>query len=81
MDQISFLAADVSTTAFNHVEPWTEERVSDVALNVRDATEFEKIVEDSFDTLKDEYEGKFIAEGPLKMKKIVQYYKAVNGLE
>ena len=40
----------------------------------------EKIVEDSFATLKNEYTQRFIVESPLKMKRIVQYYKAVNGL-
>lgn len=80
LDQISFLPADVSTTAFNHVEPWTKERVSEVALNKTEAVEFEKIVEDSFNVLKDEYDRRFIAENPMKMKKIVQYYKAVNGI-
>jgi MoaA/NifB/PqqE/SkfB family radical SAM enzyme len=80
LDQISFLAADVSTTAFNHVEPWTKERVSEVALNVSETNEFEKIVLQSFDVLKYEYVERYIAESPSKMKKIVQYYKAVNGL-
>ena len=80
LDQISFLAADVSTTAFNHLEPWTKERVSAVALSVAESNEFEKILEDSFATLQAEYENRYIAESPSKMQKIVQYYKAVNGL-
>jgi MoaA/NifB/PqqE/SkfB family radical SAM enzyme len=79
LDQISFLAADISTTAFNHLEPWTKERVTEVALSVDETNEFEKIIENSFSTLKQEYDTRFIAESPAKMKKIVQYYKAVNG--
>jgi MoaA/NifB/PqqE/SkfB family radical SAM enzyme len=80
LDQISFLAADVSTTAFNHLEPWTKERVSAVALSVAETNEFERILDDSFATLQNDYENKFIAESPTKMKKLVQYYKAINGL-
>jgi MoaA/NifB/PqqE/SkfB family radical SAM enzyme len=80
LDQISFLAADVSTTAFNHLDPWTRERVNEVALTSQEAEEFERIIEDSFVKLRDLYERKFIAESPLKMGKIVQYYKAINGL-
>lgn len=80
LDQISFLAADVSTTAFNHLEPWTKERVSSVALSVTETNEFEKILEDSFITLHSEYENRYIAESPSKMRRIVQYYKAINGL-
>lgn len=80
LDQISFLAADVSTTAFNHLEPWTNERVSAVALSASETVEFEKILDDSFIELKKEYEEKFIAESPSKMQKLVKYYRAVNGL-
>ena len=80
LDQISFLPADISTTAFNHLEPWTKERVSEVALNVDETKVFENIIENSFSTLKQEYDTRFIAESPAKMKKIVQYYKAINGL-
>lgn len=80
LDQISFLAADISTSAFNHVEHWTKERVSEVALTKQETIEFEKIIEQSFSMLKIEYESKFIAENQDKMRKIVQYYKAVNGL-
>jgi MoaA/NifB/PqqE/SkfB family radical SAM enzyme len=79
LDQISFLAADISTTAFNHLEPWTKERVSEVALNITETEQFVSILEDSFDSLKHEYETKFIAESPVKMKKLAQYYSAVNG--
>ena len=80
LDQISFLAADISTTAFNHLEPWTKERVSEVALSESETSEFEKILESSFATLRDEYEKRYIAESPSKMRRILQYYKAVNGI-
>lgn len=80
LDQISFLAADISTAAFNHVEHWTKERVSEVALNKDETRAFENIIEQSFSLLRSEYDSKYIAESPNKMRKIVQYYKAVNGL-
>ena len=69
LDQISFLAADVSTAAFNHVEQWTKERVSEVALDKEETTEFEKIIENSFSELSSEYDSGFIAENPHKMRK------------
>lgn len=80
LDQISFLAADVSSAAFNRPEHWQEERVSEIALTAAETTEFESIVDRSFETLQDSYTQKFIAESPVKMKKIVQYYQAINGL-
>jgi Fe-coproporphyrin III synthase len=78
LDQISFLTADVSSSAFNRGEPWSPERVSEIALNETQTTHFEEIVEKSFIELRAEYETKFIAESPDKMRKLVQYYKAVN---
>ncbi|MBA4056924.1 MAG: radical SAM protein [Marivirga sp.] len=80
LDQISFLGADISTPAFNHVGEWTRERVSEVALNEEETKQFETIIEDSFSDLKEYYDSRFIVESPIKMRKIVQYYKAVNGL-
>jgi len=78
-DQVSFLAADVSTAAFNHTEQLSTERVGEIALSKEEALEFETIVERSFVELKHVYDSKFIAENPVKMRKIVQYYKAING--
>jgi len=80
LDQISFLAADISTTAFNHENKMSDERISDIALNKDEVHELEVLLERSFVELNGDYDRKFIAESPAKMKKIVQYYKAVNGL-
>jgi Fe-coproporphyrin III synthase len=79
LDQISFLAADVSTSAFNRIDPWTDQRVSEIALTTQEIADFEKIISDSFNELSEFYESKFIAESPAKLKKLVEYYKAVNG--
>ncbi len=78
LDQISFLAADVSSTAFNRMQQWPEERVHEVALTNAETLEFEKIVHQSFTEINAEYKTKFIAESEAKINNIVQYYKAVN---
>ena len=78
LDQISFLAADVSTTAFNRPQQWTDERINEVALTRDETLEFEKVVQRSFIELQTEYSTKFLAESPAKISNIVQYYKAVN---
>ena len=80
LDQISFLAADVSTTAFNRPLPWTEDRLGDIALNAAETSRFETIVAQSFIELKEEYQSRFIAESMSRMNNIVQYYKAVNSM-
>lgn len=80
IDQISFLAADVSTGAFNHEPIMPGESVSRIALNPAECELFESILESSFLELKSEYDSQFIAERPEKMRRLVQYYKAMNGL-
>lgn len=79
LDQISFLAADISTAAFNRSVQWDEQRVSEIALTLSEATELDTILEDSFRSLKADYASRFIAESPAKMKKIPAYYRAING--
>jgi MoaA/NifB/PqqE/SkfB family radical SAM enzyme len=79
LSQISFLGADVSSSAFNHPDGLVNDRVSEITLTNSEIIEFEKIVSNSFAVLKQDYESKFIAERPEKMMKIVQYYKALNG--
>ena len=80
LDSISFLAADVSSVAFNRPEHWTNERIGEVSLTSDEVLAFERILQQSFELFKAEYDSKFIAESPGKMKKIVQYYKAINGV-
>ncbi len=79
-DQISFLTADVSSEAFNRPEPWDTEHANEVALSRQEAIEFNEIVEQSFKLLQQFYDTKFIAESPLKMRKLMQYYNALNGM-
>ena len=80
LDQISFLAADVSSTAFNRPEYWSGDRVSEVALSKEEVIDLEKILEQSFINLRQEYNSKFIAENFQKIRSLVTYYKAVNGI-
>lgn len=53
LDATSFLAADVSTTAFNRPEGWNGERVSEVALSSDEAAGFERLLQESFVALKE----------------------------
>lgn len=80
LDQISFLAADVSSGAFNRPEPWQEDRIVKIELNEKEVREFERIVKDSFHQFTDLYHTRYIAESPEKMLDIVMYYKALLGM-
>jgi MoaA/NifB/PqqE/SkfB family radical SAM enzyme len=80
LDQISFLAADVSSQAFNRPTQWGTERAHEVALNPEECDHLESIIENSFTKYPTWYESKFIAENPTKMRRTVDYYKALNSL-
>lgn len=77
LDQISFLSADVSTSAFNHQEPLTDDRVVQIALSSDEIRQFETIVEESFIRFSKLYKSRYIAENPTRMRHLVQYYRAI----
>jgi MoaA/NifB/PqqE/SkfB family radical SAM enzyme len=79
LDQISFLAADVSTEAFNRPEGWDQDRVAEVALNPAELAECEQILETTITQYKTDFASGFIAEKPDKLRRIYQYYAALNG--
>lgn len=79
LDQISFLAADVSTPAFNHIALKERERISDIALTLHEAKDFQRIIEESVVKFEDAYLSSFIAESPDKMRKLAKYYVAMAG--
>lgn len=79
LDRISFLAADVSSEAFNRPEPWEGQRVADVALNREQVEEFTGILETTLITHRELFDTGFVAESPDKLRRVVQYYRALNG--
>jgi MoaA/NifB/PqqE/SkfB family radical SAM enzyme len=76
LDQISFLPADVSSSAFNRPQEWEGEKKEEIALSLAEAEELELILKNSFQRFRKEYQGKFIAESPEKMLEVVQQYRA-----
>jgi Fe-coproporphyrin III synthase len=79
LDQISFLAVDVSTSAFNRAQPWGDERVSDVALSPNEAVEFGAILEETIARYDAEFRAGFVAETPDKLRRLARYFGALNG--
>lgn len=79
LDEVSFLAADVSSEAFNRPEPWDAGRVAEVALTRSETDEFARIVEDVIARFADDFASGFIAESPDKLRRLPQYYAALNG--
>ena len=80
LDQISFLPADVSSTAFNRETPWDVSRQQDVMLSKDELPELKNILDDILKNNTTEFETHFIAESPEKLSKIYNYYTALYGL-
>lgn len=80
LDRISFLAADVSTEAFNRPGGWDGERTQQIALAPGDLP----LLAAELDALEHEHAADFatgyIAESPLKLRRrLHQYYAALLG--
>ncbi len=78
-DQVSFLAVDVSTTAFNRPTPWESQRIADVALAPDEVAAFERIVEETIVQHAAAFASGFVAESPEKLRRLVHYFAALNG--
>ncbi|MCB0077466.1 MAG: radical SAM protein [Anaerolineales bacterium] len=79
LDSISFLAADVSTDAFNRAQLWEDERVAEIALSPNEVADFERIMEATIVRYAADFAAGYIAESPDKLRRLVAYYAALNG--
>jgi MoaA/NifB/PqqE/SkfB family radical SAM enzyme len=77
LSSISFLAADLTSDAFNRIQPWEPHRQSQVALTLEEVAILEKELEDV-----DKYwEGTgFIAENARKLRRIPHHFRVQLGL-
>jgi MoaA/NifB/PqqE/SkfB family radical SAM enzyme len=79
LDGISFLAADLSSEAFNRPLLWPGERQQSVGLTSQEIPTLEREVEGLTSwSSKDENSG-FVAESPAKLRKIVAHFRAHLG--
>ena len=78
LQSISFLAADVTSEAFNRPGGWPPERQSSVALAVDEL----RVLEAEIEALIAEECGRgFVVETPEKLRRIVRHFRAHLGLE
>lgn len=76
LDGISFLPADVSTTAFGR------DRAPDatpLSLDSDEVTAFSETVESTIAAYRDDFVSGFVAESPDKLRRLPQYYAALAG--
>src|SRR5690606_35422096 len=75
VDRISFLAADVSSSAFNREIPW--QGTADVALTPEEITHFDLVVNALLRTHRKDFSSGFVAESPDQIRGLVRYYRAL----
>ena len=79
-DELSFLAADVSSSAFNRAVPWSGDRIAEVALDADDLRGFTAAIERSVALEPELFRNGFIAAGRASLDRILQYYRALSGI-
>ena len=79
LDRISFLPADVSSTAFNRPTPWEETRVNEIMPTLEETREMAEIIEHLVRDCQADFRNGFIAESPDKIRMISSYYRALHG--
>jgi MoaA/NifB/PqqE/SkfB family radical SAM enzyme len=79
LDSISFLPADVSSTAFNRETIWTGERQQEIILSEAELEEMKIITGGILEEFIDEFKCRYIVESPQKIQKIYYYYAAYYG--
>ncbi len=77
--QLSFLAADVSSSAFNRPQPWGPARVNEIALSAAQIVGLGKAIEEVRDRRRDDVSGGFIVGGLASLWRIHAYYSALAG--
>jgi len=78
-DEISFLAADVSSSAFNRPDPWPAARAAEVAIGRNALSGLLEAIERAVETEPDLFANGFVAGGRASLDRIAQYYRALAG--
>jgi MoaA/NifB/PqqE/SkfB family radical SAM enzyme len=76
VEQVSFLAADLSSSAFG---PRQESAMGTLGLTSEDVREFRDVVERCIDDRAELFARRFIAESPARLRRLPEYYAARLG--
>jgi MoaA/NifB/PqqE/SkfB family radical SAM enzyme len=79
VDRLSFLAADVSSTAFNRPEPWDAVRRSEVALSEEQLNGLERSIREVESTCSELLQRGFLVGGMPSLWRIYDYFRALLG--
>ena len=79
LDSISFLAADLTSSAFNRPVEWGQERQHQIALNTEEVEALDSEIEQLISECSAELNSGFIVETASKLRKIVHHFRAYLG--
>ncbi len=80
LDSISFLPADVTSTAFNHSAGWDDTIKDQLLIDAEHLPALKKIIEELIHMYANDFATGYIKEPPEKIWKIYEYYAAFAGL-
>jgi MoaA/NifB/PqqE/SkfB family radical SAM enzyme len=81
LDGISFLAADLTSEAFNRATPWTDNRQAQIGLSFDEVHALAAEVEALVVEFRAEIEAGYISESAEKLRRMVHHFRAHLGLE
>jgi MoaA/NifB/PqqE/SkfB family radical SAM enzyme len=79
LNSLSFLAADVTSEAFNHLTAPGNDAMVNVALNANEVEELAREIEGLIGECREEIESDFIRESPEKLRRIALHWRAHLG--
>ena len=80
LNRISFLPADVTSEAFNRPDPWATSRSDDVTVPQAELPHLHAVIEAVIEQFAADFDSRFIAESPNKLRRIYTYYTALHNL-
>jgi Fe-coproporphyrin III synthase len=80
LNGISFLAADLTSQAFNHLVVWPANRQAEIGLSLAEVIKLEDDIERLIRNAEREFGIGFIAESPEKLRRIARHFRAHLGL-
>jgi MoaA/NifB/PqqE/SkfB family radical SAM enzyme len=80
LDGISFLAVDVTSTAFNRSLVWPVSRQTEIGLSLAELGALENEIESLIAASGRNFEAGFVAESPQKLLRIARHFRAQLGL-
>nr|WP_281384690.1 radical SAM protein [Nitrospirillum iridis] len=80
LDSISFLGADLASTAFNRPQAWEGERMEEVGLDPADCDALDAILDALAARHGGDFASRFIQESPARLRRISAQYRAARGV-